>query len=135
MSHHLQEKTLEELHNLFDKKEDPEKLNKIMKVITEKEDILDHEFEENNYVTIEDDLYHQMGLIKLDDLECLPLEIIQQKIDKKLGKRVIDSNEIGEEITNKNNNFIQRPSVDTRFCVSPKPNPMTKINPSTVVDR
>ncbi|XP_021728284.1 uncharacterized protein LOC110695343 [Chenopodium quinoa] len=112
MSHHLQEKTIEELQILFDKQEDPDRLNDIMKIIFEKEIASDYELEENNYITLEEDLYQQMGLMKLDDLDFLPLEVVQQKIVNKLGKRVMDNNDVGEEISNENinvNNVIKRP--------------------------
>ncbi|XP_021727438.1 uncharacterized protein LOC110694576 [Chenopodium quinoa] len=60
---------------------------------------------------LEEDLYQQMGLMKLDDLDFLPMEVVKQMIENKLGKRVMDSNDVGEEIINENvNNVIQRPS-------------------------
>ncbi|XP_021722592.1 uncharacterized protein LOC110690074 [Chenopodium quinoa] len=84
MSHHLQEKTIEELQILFEKEEDPDKLNEIMNLISEKGIASDNETEENNYVSLEEDLYQQMGLMKLDDLDFLPIEVVQQKIENKL---------------------------------------------------
>jgi len=58
-----------------------------------------------------------MNLIKLDDLNLLPLEEIKQKLDKKYGKMAAENeiNEIGEEIdlheteTNLVNNVVLKP--------------------------
>ena len=58
-----------------------------------------------------------MNLIKLDDLNALPLEEIKRKLDKNYGKMVAENaiNEIGEEIdlheteTNLVNNVIPKP--------------------------
>ncbi|XP_021715945.1 uncharacterized protein LOC110683843 [Chenopodium quinoa] len=100
------------------------------------------EIEENTYVSLEEDL--QMGLIKLDDLDFLPIEVFQQKIENKLGKRVMDNNNVGEEIINESinvNNVIQRPRYQgegsctrpryipgksTRFSVKVMPNHIPK---------
>ncbi|XP_021743973.1 uncharacterized protein LOC110710017 [Chenopodium quinoa] len=144
MNPHLQEKTLKELQVLFDEEEDPNKLNEIMNLISNKGIASDNEIKENNYATLEEDLYQQMGLMKLNDLDFLPKEVVQQKIENKLGKRVMDNNDVGEEIINENinvNNVIQRPRYQgegsctrprhipgksTRFSVKVMPNHIPK---------
>ena len=54
--------------------------------------------DESSYYTDEEEMYQQMGLIKLKDLETIPLSEVKRKLDKKMGKRVVDVNEVEEEI-------------------------------------
>ncbi|KAL2902531.1 ORF 1: putative Polyprotein CP [Bienertia sinuspersici] len=116
MSLELHNKDITELQELFDKEENLDELNKIMTIIAEKRRKTNDEGEQENYTIIEEDLYQQMGLIKLDDLEFVPLEDIKRKLDNKLGKMIVDNNKVGEEInqeeTTENNfvnNTVQRP--------------------------
>ena len=53
-----------------------------------------------------------MNLIKLEDLNVLPLEEIRKKLDKTLKKKIIEeeNNEVGEKIeTNLVNNVVPKP--------------------------
>ena len=58
-----------------------------------------------------------MNLLKLDDLNALPLEEIRRKLDKKYGKMTVEDeiNEIGEELnlseikTNLVSNVLPKP--------------------------
>ncbi|XP_056695731.1 uncharacterized protein [Spinacia oleracea] len=129
MSQNLKDKNLEELENLFDHEENPNELNNIMKIIAEKWVDSDSEDNENNYVSIEEELNQQMGLIKLEVLEAIPLEIIQQNVENKLEKMVVENNNVvGEEILQEKtmgkncvNNFIQRPRYQGESsCTQPK---------------
>jgi len=107
---------LEELQKIFDKEQHPEELNKIMSAISDKYDVLSDDNEETNNVQLEE-IYQQMNIIKLDDLNTLPLEEIKRKLDKKYGNMVAENeiNEIGEEIdlhkteTNLVNNVVPKP--------------------------
>ena len=85
---------------MFEKKHDPEELNKIMSAIGDKHDVLSYENEETNNVQLEEEIYQQINLLKLDDLNALPLEEIRRKLDKKYDKMAFDDeiNEIGEEL-------------------------------------
>jgi len=49
---------------------------------------------------LEEEIYQQMNLIKLEDLNVLPLEEIRKKLDKKFGKKLLEegNNEVGEEL-------------------------------------
>ena len=69
-----------------------------MSVISNKYDVLYDDNEETNTVQLEEQIYQQMNLIKLRDLNVLPLEEIRKKLDKKYGKMTNEINEIGEEI-------------------------------------
>jgi len=71
---------------MSDKEQKPEELNKIMNVIVDKQGILSDEYEETNNAQLEEK-YQQMNLIKLEDLNVLPLEEIRKKLDKKFGKK------------------------------------------------
>ena len=68
---------------MFDKEQNPEELNKIMSVIVDKEGILYDDYEETNNAQLEEEINQQMNLIKLEDLNVLPLEEIR-KLDKKI---------------------------------------------------
>ena len=58
-----------------------------------------------------------MNLIKLEDLNALPLEEIRKKLDKKIEKKILDeeNNEVGEELnideseSNLVNNIVPKP--------------------------
>jgi len=75
--------SLEELPKMFGKEQNLEELNKIMSDISDKYDVLSDDNEETNNVQLEEEIYQQMNLIKLDDLNALPLEEIKRKLDKK----------------------------------------------------
>ena len=70
-----------------------------MSVIVDKQGILSDDYEETNKAQLEEEIYQQMNLIKLKDLNVLPLAKIRQKLDKKFGKKLLEeeNNEIGEE--------------------------------------
>jgi len=109
--------TLEELQTMFDKKQNSEELNKIMSAISNKYDVLSDDNEETNDDQLEEEIYQQMNLIKLEYLNVLPLEQNRRKLDKEYGKMTIENeiNEIGEEIdlyeteTNLVKNVISKP--------------------------
>ena len=92
--------SLEELQKMFDKEQNPEELNKIMSAISDKYGILPDDNQETNNVQLEEEIDQQMNLIKLRDLNILPLGEIRRKLDKKYGKMTKENkiNEIGEEI-------------------------------------
>ena len=69
---------------MFEKEQNSEELNKIMSAISNKHDVLSDENEETNNVELEEEIYQQMNLLKLDDLNALPLEEIRRKLDKKI---------------------------------------------------
>jgi len=75
--------SLEELQKMFDAEQNPEELNKIMSAISDKHDFLCDDSEETNNIQLEEEIYQQMNLIKLRDLNVLPLEEIKRKLDKK----------------------------------------------------
>jgi len=103
---------LEELQDMFDKEHNPKELNKIMSVIVDKQRILSYDYEESNNTQLEEEIYQQINLIKLDDLKVLPLEEIIKKLDKKFGKKPLgeENNEVGEEIDlNLVNNVVPKP--------------------------
>jgi len=97
---------------MFDKEQNPKKLNKIMSVIVDKQGILSDGYEESNNAQLEEEIYQQMNLIKLEDLKVLPLEEIRKKLDKKFEKKPLEeeNNEVREEIeTNLVNNVVPKP--------------------------
>jgi len=97
---------------MFDKEQYPEELNKIMSVIVDKQGTLSDGYEESNNPQLEEEIYQQMNLSKLEDLNDLPLEEIRKKLDKKFGKKPLEEekNEVGEEVeTNLVNNVIPKP--------------------------
>ena len=51
-----------------------------MSAVSDKHDVLSDNNEETNNVQLEEKIYQQMNLIKLDDLNALPLEEIKKKI-------------------------------------------------------
>jgi len=81
-----------------------------MGVISDKHEVLSDNNEETNNVYLD----QQMNLIKLEDLNVLPLEGVRTKLDKKDGKMTIEDviNEIGEGLdlgeieTNLINNIV-----------------------------
>ena len=102
---------LEELQGMFDKEQNPEELNKIMSVIVDKQGILSDDYEERNNVQLEEEIYQQMNLIKLEHLNVLPLEEIRKQLDKKFEKKISyeENNEIGEKIkANLVNNVVSK---------------------------
>ena len=109
--------TLEELQNMFEKEQNLEELNKIMGVISDKYGVLSDDNEKTNNVQLEEEIYHQINLVKLEDLNVLPLEEVRRKLDKKYGKMTIENeiNEIEEELdlgeieTNLVNNVVPQP--------------------------
>jgi len=66
-----------------------------MSVIVDKQG-KDYDYEETNNARLEEEIYQQMNLIKLEDLNVLPLEEIRKRLDKKLLDE--ENNEVGEEI-------------------------------------
>jgi len=85
---------------MFDKEQNGEKLNKIISIIVDKQGILSDDFEETNNTQLEEEIYQQMNLMKLEDVNVLPLEEIRKKLDKKFGKKLLEeeNNEVGEEL-------------------------------------
>ena len=75
--------TLEQLQNMFKKEQNPEELNRIMGVISDKYDILSDNNEATNNILLKEEIHQQMNLIKLEDLNMLPLEEIRKQMDKK----------------------------------------------------
>jgi len=101
-----------ELQGMFDKEQQPKELNKIMSVIIDKQGILSGDHEETNNAQLEEEIHQQMNLIKLEDLNVLPLEEIRKKLDKKFEKKPLeeDNNEVREEVeTNLVNNVVPKP--------------------------
>ena len=68
---------------MFDLKQNPEELNKLMSAISDKYNVMSDDNEETNNVQLEEEIYQQINLIKLRDLNVLPLEEIRRKLDKK----------------------------------------------------
>ena len=64
---------------MFDKEQNLEKLNKIMSIIVDKQGILSNDYEGTNNAQLEEEVYQQMNLIKLEDLNVLPFEEIRKK--------------------------------------------------------
>ena len=73
--------TLEELQKMFDKDQNLEELNKIMSAISDKHEVLSDDNEGTNNVQLEEEIYQQMNLIKLEDLNVLPLKDVRRKLD------------------------------------------------------
>ena len=88
-----------------------------MSAISDKHDVLPDDNEETNNVQLEEEIYQQMNLIKLKDLDVLPLEEIRRKLDKKYVKMTIE-NEINE-IKEENNLYEAKTSLVNN--VVPKP--------------
>jgi len=98
---------------MFDKEQNPEELNKIS-VIVDKQRILSNDYEESNNAQLEEEIYQQMNLIKLEDLKVLPFKEIRKNLDKKFGKNPLEeeNNEVGEEIEiNLVNNVVPKPET------------------------
>jgi len=96
---------------MFDKEQNLEVLNKFMSVIVDKQGILIYEYEETNNAQLEEEIYQQINLIKLEDLNVLSLEEITKKLDKKFEKKPLEeeNNEVGKEIkTNLVNNVVPK---------------------------
>jgi len=102
---------------MFDKEKNPKELNKIMSLIIDKQGILSDKYEETNNAKLEEEIYQLMNLIKLEDLNVLPLEEIMKKLDKKFSKKLLEEekNEVGEELnideieSNLVNNVVPKP--------------------------
>ena len=73
---------MEELRNMFDKERDCGELNKIISAIIGKQEVPSDDNEEINNVQLEREIYQQMNLIKLEDLNGL--EKTTRKMDKKI---------------------------------------------------
>ena len=73
----------EELQSMFDKEQNPEELNQIMSITVDRQGILSDDYEEPNNARVEEEIYQQMNLTKLEDLNFLPLEEIRKNLDKK----------------------------------------------------
>ena len=70
---------------MFRKEQNPKELNRIMSATSDKHDVLSDDNEETNNIWLEEEIYQQMNMIKLRDLNILPLEEIRRKLDKKYG--------------------------------------------------
>ena len=53
---------------MFEKEQNREELNKIMDAISDEHDVSSDDNEETNNVQLEEEIYQQMNLIKLEDL-------------------------------------------------------------------
>ena len=71
-----------ELENMFDKEHNQEELNKIMGRIVDKQEVLSDNNEKTNNIQLEEEIYQQMNLIKLEDVNDILLEEIRRKLDK-----------------------------------------------------
>jgi len=82
---------------MFEKELNSEELNKVVGTISDKHDVLSDDNEGTNHFHLE--IYEQMNLIKVEDLDASPLEV-RRKLDKKYGKMAVEDeiNEIREEI-------------------------------------
>ena len=78
--------TLDELQNMFEKEQNLEELNKIMGAISDKHNVLFDDNEETNNAQLEEEIYQQMNLIKLEDLNDVSFEEIKRKLDKNMIK-------------------------------------------------
>ena len=54
-----------------------------MGIIVDKQNVLYDDNEETNNVLLEEEIYKHMNLIKLEDLNVVPLEEIRTKLDRK----------------------------------------------------
>ena len=70
----------------IEKEQNLEELNTIMSAISHKHDVLSDDNKETNNVQLEEEIYQQMNLIKLKDMNVLPLEEIRRKLDKNMIK-------------------------------------------------
>ena len=88
-----------------------------MSVIINKQGILSDDYEKINNVQLEEEIYQQMNLFKLEELNVVPLEEIRKKLDKKFGKKLLEeeNNEVGEGLnideieSNLVNNIVPKP--------------------------
>ena len=71
---------------MFKVEQNLEELNKIMNAISDKHDFLSDDNEETNNVQLEEEIYQQMNLIKLKDLNVLPLE---KKLEENLIRYIV----------------------------------------------
>ena len=71
---------------MFDKEQNLEKLNKIMREISDKHNARSDDNEETNNVQLGEEIYQQMNMIKLEGLNVLPLEEVRIKLDKNMVK-------------------------------------------------
>jgi len=85
---------------MFDKEQNSEELNKIIGELVNKQYALFDDNKETNNVQLEEEIYQQMNLIKLKNLNIIPLEKVRRKLDTKYGKMIFDDevNEIGEKL-------------------------------------
>jgi len=100
---------------MFDKEQNPKELNEIMSVTVDKQGILSDDYEESNNAQLEEEIYQQMNLIKLEVLNVLPFEEIRKQLDKKFEKKSLEeeNNEVGEEIeTNLVSNVVLKSEQD-----------------------
>jgi len=110
---------LKSYKKMFKEEQNPEELNKIMGTTSDKHDVSSNDNKKTSYIHLEEDIYQQMNLIKLEDLNVLPLEEIRRKLDQKYGKMIIEDeiNEISEELdlgeikTNLVNNVVPKHEV------------------------
>ena len=67
---------LDELQRMSEKEQNSEEVNKIMGTTNDKCEILSEDNKETNNVQLEEKIYQQMNLIKLEDLNVVPLKEI-----------------------------------------------------------
>jgi len=61
-----------------------------MSAISEKPDVLSDDNEETNNIQLKEEIYQQINLIILEDLNVLSLEEVRKKLDRKYGKIVFE---------------------------------------------
>ena len=61
-----------------------------MRIIVDKQGILFDDYEETNNTQLEEEIYQQMNLIKLEDLNVLPLDETRKKLGKNFKKELLD---------------------------------------------
>ena len=71
-----------------------------MSAIGDKHSLLSDDNKATNNIRLEDEMYQQMNLIKLEDLNVVHLEEIRRKLDRKYGKMAVqdETTEIGDEL-------------------------------------
>jgi len=93
------------------KERNSEELNKIMSDIVDKQGILSEDYEESNNAQLEKEIYQQINLIKLEDLNVLRLEDIRKKLDKTFLKesKEEENSKVGEQIETNLVNIVPKP--------------------------
>ena len=81
---------------MLDKDQNPKELNKIIATIVDKQGVFSDENKETNHVQIEEKMYLQLNLLKLKDLDAIPLEELRDQFRKMVAK--IEINELVNEL-------------------------------------